>query len=73
MTVHLATVPAGLAPGRLWVRLCTFGELLTEHGLEWGDLDGELDGRLAGDHADQGERVFCYIYDGDSAMAVRRP
>lgn len=68
--IHLATVPAGLAPGRLWVRVCTADELLTEHGLEWGDLEGELDGRLARDHADRGERVWCYVYDGDSGECV---
>jgi len=68
-SVHLEQVAPGLAPGRVWVRICAGEELITEEPLD----DLELVGQLAEKHATaalaylkRGYSVRAYFYDGDS-------
>ncbi|HEV7536250.1 MAG TPA: hypothetical protein VGP90_11480 [Acidimicrobiia bacterium] len=73
LPVHLATVPAGLNPGGLWLRLCSSDEVLVERSLSAGDsLErlAEEHGTLAGVVADEGGIAWAYFYDGDGGECV---
>ena len=68
LPVHLATVPAGLNPGGLWLRLCSDDAVLVERALSAADsLErlAEEHGTLAGELADHGHTAWAYVYDGD--------
>lgn len=78
---HLERVAAGLAPGVLWVRLCSVAadpahDRLIIEGALGGQTRGveavaEAHGDLALAHVEAtGEEVRCYIYDGDSGECV---
>lgn len=70
-TIHLPTVIPNLAPGALWVRLCTRHRLITEHALDaMPDKVGEIDAGLANREATRGGIVWLYIYDGDTGECV---
>jgi hypothetical protein len=78
--IHVERVAPGLAPGALWVRLCSIaadpagdllileGPLRSPRGIE---AVAEAHGTAALAHAEAtGEEVRLYVYDGDSGECL---
>lgn len=71
--VHVSTVPAGINPAGLWVRVCTWDLLLDEHAIgragvvEHGDIQGAI---MKARRQVEGEKVWTYVYDGDTGECI---
>jgi hypothetical protein len=79
MTIHLETIEAGLAPGGVYIRICSEHDLITEVALT-GEASANLDEAIAAvaesnahktiPYLERGETVWTFFYDGDSGACM---
>jgi len=71
--IHRPTVTPCLAPGGIWMRLCTRTKLLKEGSLTMPTdcaLQAEADAMKTRAALEQGETVWLYFYDGDTGACI---
>jgi hypothetical protein len=71
--IHRLRVSPYLAPGGIWLRLCSQEKLLSERALvepTQCDLDATVDAMRTRRELAQGETVWLYFYDGDSGDCI---
>jgi len=72
-TVHLERVRPGIAPGGVWVRICTRDALLDEYAIPSIESAGQQaasDAARALPYLKLGETIRNYFYDGDSGECL---
>jgi hypothetical protein len=71
--VFLPNVGPGLAPGGLWLRLCTEDRIVFERAILETDPAAAFaaaDAELTSEQVRPGERAWLYFYDGDSGECM---
>jgi hypothetical protein len=71
--VHRETVAPGLAPGGIWVRVCTRTELLSEYAMTERTIPHRsalLDAELTLQALKSGKEIWIYFYDGDDGTCM---